>query len=149
MLLAVPRLARMGFEANARGCRMWAEGMALLRARKASHSLPHLVVMGLGANWSIRPGDIEAAVTLLGPKRVLGLIVPLKPGGRTSADAFNVRRAGRRHPNLVKILDWPRHSGGHGNWFWGDGLHVSYAGADALSRFVARLEPYARPRVGR
>lgn len=143
MIFAVPVLAHLGFEANARGCRQWSEGMMILRARKAAHSLPHLVIMGLGANWTITRGDIEGAVNLLGPNRVLGLIAPLEEGGGTSSDAYNVRRAGRRHPNRVKVLDWPRYSAGHPNWFSGDGLHMSYTGADAYAKFIARLKMWA------
>jgi hypothetical protein len=143
MLLAVPYIARHGMQANARGCRMWREGMDLLRARKRSHSLPHLVVMGLGANWTISRDDIEAAVRLLGPKRVLGLIAPREEGGGTSSDAYNVRRAGRRHRNRVKVLDWPRFSARHGSWFSGDGLHMSFVGAAAYARFIARLNVWA------
>jgi hypothetical protein len=143
MLLAVPYIAGHRMQANARGCRQWHEGMDLLRGRKHSHSLPHLVVMGLGANWVITRGDIEAAVKLLGPKRVLGLIVPREEGGGTSSDAYNVRRAGRRHRNRVKVLDWPRYSAAHGNWFSGDGLHMSYTGAAAYARFIARLNVWA------
>jgi hypothetical protein len=99
--------------------------------------------MGLGANWVISRGDIEAAVQLLGPKRVLGLIAPREEGGGTSSDAYNVRRAGRRHRNRVKVLDWPQHSAGHGNWFSGDGLHMSYSGAAAYAKFIATLKPFA------
>jgi hypothetical protein len=143
MIFAVPYLARQRMQANARGCRMWHEGMDLLRARKHAHTLPHLVVMGLGANWTITRGDIEAAVRLLGPKRVLGLIAPREEGGGTSSDAYNVRRAGRRHRNRVKVLDWPRHSAGHANWFSGDGLHMSYTGAAAYARFIATLNRWA------
>src|SRR3954447_23135201 len=49
MLFAVPYLAKERMQANARGCRQWREGMDLIRRRKRSHSLPHLVVMALGA----------------------------------------------------------------------------------------------------
>ena len=143
MIFAVPRLAAHGMEANARGCRMWSEGMALIRTRKHAQTLPHLVVMGLGANWTITRGDIEAAVRLLGPERVLGLIAPREEGGGTSSDAYNVRRAGRRHRNRVKVLDWPRYSARRYGWFSGDGLHMSYRGADAYARFIATLDIWA------
>jgi hypothetical protein len=143
MIFAVPYLAQRGMQANARGCRQWSEGMQLLRGRKHAGTLPHLVVMGLGANWVISRGDIEAAVQLLGPKRVMGLIAPREEGGGTSSDAYNVRRAGRRHRNRVKVLDWPQHSAGHGNWFSGDGLHMSYTGAAAYAKFIATLKPFA------
>jgi hypothetical protein len=143
MIFAVPYIARQGMQANARGCRQWREGMGILRRRKSAHTLPHLVVMGLGANWVITRSDIEAAVRLLGPKRVLGIVVPREAGGDTSSDARNVRRAGRRHRNRVKVLDWPRYSAPHGGWFSGDGMHMTYNGAAAFAKFVARLKPFA------
>jgi hypothetical protein len=145
MLLAVPYLARERMQANARGCRMWSEGLELIRARKRSHSLPHLVVMALGANWTISRSDIERAVRLVGPKRELGLVVPREEGGGTSSDAYNVRQAGHRHPRRVKVLDWPRYSAGHDNWFSGDGLHMSYSGAAAYARYIGRLKRFAAP----
>ena len=143
MTFAVPYIARRGMQANARGCRQWGEGMDILRRRKSAGSLPHLVVMALGANWVVTRGDIEAAVRLLGPKRVLGIVVPREEGGGTSSDAYNVRRAGRRHRNRVKVLDWPRYSSRHGAWFSGDGLHMSYNGAAAFAKLVATLKPFA------
>jgi hypothetical protein len=143
MIFAVPYLAGLGMQADARGCRMWSEGMALLRARKHAHTLPHLVVMALGANWTITRGDIDAAIRLVGPKRTLGLVAPREEGGGVSSDAYNVRRAGHRHPRVVKVLDWPAYSAGHGGWFSGDGLHMSKTGADAYAHFIARLKPFA------
>jgi hypothetical protein len=145
MLLAVPYIARQKMQANARGCRQWREGLQLIRARKHSHSLPHLVVMALGANWTITRSDIEAAVRLVGPGRVLGIVAPREEGGGTSADAYNVRQAGHRHPKRVKTLDWPRYSSGHGNWFSGDGLHMSYTGAAAFARYIGTLKRFAAP----
>jgi hypothetical protein len=145
MIFAVPRLAGQKMQANARGCRQWREGMDLIRARKRSHSLPHLVVMALGANWVITRSDIEATVRLVGPERTLGIVVPREAGGGTSSDAHNVRQAGRRHPNRVKVLDWPRFSAGHSSWFGGDGLHMTYAGAAAYARYIGTLRPFAAP----
>ncbi len=145
MIFAVPLLAKRRMQANAHGCRQWSEGVNLLRGRLHSHSLPHLVVMALGSNWVITRSDIENTLELIGPGRVLGLVVPLEEGGGTSSDAYNVRRAGRRHRNRVKVLDWPHKSAGHPNWFSGDGLHMSYTGAAAFARMIATLNVWAPP----
>src|SRR5215210_2347800 len=56
LLGVMPEVAREGFEVNAHGCRGWSEGLAYLRARRHAHSLPHLVVLQLGTNWSITVG---------------------------------------------------------------------------------------------
>jgi hypothetical protein len=143
MIFAVRYLGHLGMQADARGCRMWSEGLGILRQRLHAHTLPHLVVMALGANWIITRNDIEAAVRILGPKRVLGLVAPRETGGGTSSDAYNVRRAGRRHSNRVKVLDWPAFSSGHGYWFAGDGLHMNYSGANAYAHYIARLKKWA------
>jgi hypothetical protein len=145
MLYAVPYLARERMQGNARGCRQWGEGLDLIRGRRASRSLPHLVVIALGANWIITRQDIDRAVRLVGPKRMLGIVVPRETGGGTSSDAYQVRMAGRRYPRRVKVLDWPRYSSGHGGWFSGDGLHMTPTGADAFARYVGKLRRFAAP----
>src|SRR3954453_17474505 len=146
MIFAVPYLAKQEkMQANARGCRQWTEGIGLLRARKHSRSLPHLVVMGLGANWTITRGDIEAALRVMGPKRILGIVVPREEGGGTGSDAYNVRRAGKRHPKRIRVLDWPRYSAGPGGGFPGDRPHMSPRGAAASGRFMGTLPRFPAP----
>jgi hypothetical protein len=143
MLLAVDPLARAGFNVNARGCRMWAEGHALVAARKRQGRLPRLVVMALGANWSVTRTDIGRTRRLLGPGRVLALVTPRESGGGSGGDAENVRAAARAHPRNVKLLDWVRLSRGHGSWFSGDGLHLSWSGVAAYVRCIRGALPFA------
>jgi hypothetical protein len=106
MLLALPALARVGYKANARGCRQFGEGLHLLRDARRRHQLPHLVVLALGADASIRAGQIQQAKKILGPKRKLGLVTPRELGGGESNDAKVIRNAGQRDPESVKVLDW-------------------------------------------
>jgi hypothetical protein len=145
MLLAVEPLGRVGFNVNARGCRMWAEGHALLAQRKRQDRLPKLVIVALGANWHVRRDDIGRTRRLLGPKRVLGLVTPRESGGWSGSDAANIRAAAKAHPRSIVLLDWVAFSRGHGSWFSGDGLHLSYAGVDAYVRCIRRALPYAGP----
>jgi len=41
----------------------------------------------------------------------------------------------RRHPELT-IVPWASASRGHGDWFQNDGVHLSYAGAVAMTRLL-------------
>lgn len=143
MLYAVGPLAEVGFNVNARGCRQWAEGHALLVKRKRRGRLPRLVVMALGANWRITRDDIGRTRRLLGPRRVLAIVTPRESGGWSGADARNARAAAKAHPRNVKAVDWVRFSRGHGSWFSGDGLHLSWAGVRAYVRCIRRALPYA------
>ena len=144
MLLALPNLARAGYRVNARGCRGWSEGMAVLRAEKRSRRLPHLVLMALGADWSVSLRSIRRTLHLLGPRRVLALMTPLELGGWAGDDARSMRRAFKRYPQRIVLLDWVRYSRGHGEWFQPDGTHLTFSGADAFARLARRATPWAK-----
>jgi hypothetical protein len=143
MLFALPNLARRGYNVDARGCRQFEEGIRLLVKKRRRHRLPRLVVMALGADAAISGRQINRAKKILGPKRKLGLVVPLETGGRESNDARVVRQAGRRDPRHVKVLDWPRYSRGHRSWFQPDHLHLTFEGAAAYARLMGKLIPLA------
>lgn len=136
MLGAVPQLRGAGFEVDVRGCRQFSEGLTVLAARARAGTLPDRVVIGLGTNWTIETRQVRRALITLGRERLLGLMTPREVGGARSTDQTVVRAAGERWPARVKVLDWVRRSAGHSNWFYGDGLHLSPAGAAGLARLA-------------
>ena len=56
-----------------------------------------------------------------------------------------IRRAGRRYPDRMAVLDWIAYSAGHRAWFAGDSLHLKPAGAAALARLCSRALRFAVP----
>src|SRR3954452_6115233 len=72
-------------------------------------------------------------------------MTPRNAGKRTA----QMRRAARRHPDRVLLIDWVTYSGSHGGgWVAGDGLDVSYAGGAAYAAFGRRaVRPFAWPPV--
>ncbi|HSS34166.1 MAG TPA: hypothetical protein VLL27_12880 [Solirubrobacterales bacterium] len=144
MLLALPALAREGYQVNAHGCRQIEEGLDVMREAKRANRLPHLIVIALGADASISPQQLAKAFHVAGPKRVLGLVTPIELGGGTSSDADVVRAAAKRHPKRSVLLDWVAYSAGHSDWFQPDDLHLTFSGADGFARLLRRALPYAR-----
>jgi hypothetical protein len=142
MLGAAPQLRRRGFEIDVRGCRQMSEGLQLLSARK---SLPQVVVIALGTNWTVSTSQIRAALRILGPNRVLGLVTPPEVGGVASSDQRVMRAAGRRWRLRVKVLDWVAYSSGHA-WTW-DGMHLRPDGAVAYARLLSRAFRWPIPRL--
>src|SRR3954453_6202454 len=96
LLGAMKETTAAGFDLNTRGCREWGEGMQVIRGYKRAGRLPHLVVMELGTDWTVSVRQIRAAMALVGPKRVLGLVTPREVGGLGGSDAANMRRVTRR-----------------------------------------------------
>lgn len=144
MIFATPLLGRLGMEADARGCRQFGAGVAMLRARRHDRSLPRVAILALGANGPIARHAITEAVRIMGRRRVLGLVTPR----RSPAAVAEMRRAARRHPERILLIDWVRHSRTHEEWLAGDGLHVTFAGAAAFARLVRRaVVPLVAPPV--
>jgi hypothetical protein len=145
-IIAAPALGRRGIEADAHGCRQFGQGVAMLAARRHAHTLPHVVVLALGANGPISTGQIGAALRITGPHRVLALVTARSSGATDAA----MHRSARRHRDRVLLIDWVRYSAGHGGWFAGDGLHVGQAGASAYAHLIRRaIAPFAFPPVRR
>jgi hypothetical protein len=134
MLGAFNSLRARGFEVDVRGCRQMSEGLSVLRARR--RSLPRVVVVALGTNWTVTLDQVRQALRIVGRERVLGLVTPREVGGVSSSDQAVMRQAGRRWPNRVRVIDWVRRSVGHGDWFYSDGLHLTPKGARAMARLV-------------
>lgn len=145
MLGAAKNLARAGFDVNVRGCRQMREGLQVLQAKLRSKRSIHLVVIALGSNWRVDSKDIRDALRIMGPKRVLGLVIPRKTGGSSGGDAKVIRTAARKHPGRILVLDWPSFSAPHSRWFDGDGLHLGPAGAVGMTRLLGQVMVYAKP----
>lgn len=144
MLLAMPALSRVGYNVDAHGCRGMEEGLAILRHRRAIGRLPHLVVIALGADFTISRGEIKRALHYLGPHRRLGLVTPWELGGYAGSDARNIRAAAKDYRKRVVLLDWVKFSRGHGSWFQPDGCHLTFAGARAFARLFRKALPFSQ-----
>ena len=149
MLLALPQLTASGFDVNAHGCRQFPEALALMSGLARANRLPHLVVIALGADGSVTPGDIAETLQILGRGRQLVLVTPRELGGGSGSDAETVRASLHTRPLQIHVLDWVRESQGHPGWFQPDGLHLTFAGADAFARSLRRALAYAAPTPGR
>jgi hypothetical protein len=143
MLGAAPQLSRSGFEIDVRGCRQMSEGLGVLSGRVRTGTLPDVVVVALGTNWTVTRQQIRSALRILGPTRVLGLVTPPEVGGVASADQAVIRAAGRHWKLRVEVLDWVAKSAGH-SWTW-DGMHLKPEGARAYARLLSQAFSWPIP----
>jgi hypothetical protein len=143
MLLSLPGLAARGYDANAHGCRQFAEAYALLVGLRAAGRLPHMVTIALGANGDVTAGDIAATLRLLGPGGLLVLVTPRQLGGSAGPNAALEHSEARAHPRNILLLDWVRYSAAHPGWFQPDHLHLTLTGASAFTALLASALAYA------
>lgn len=143
-IFAAPILGHLGIEADAHGCRQVSQGLQILSSRRSSGTLPHVVVFALGANGPISSSQVASALSIMGPSRVLALVTAQK----SSASDAEMRAAAAAHRNRILLIDWERFSTPHGEWFAGDGIHVTPTGASAYAHLIERsIRHYAFPPV--
>lgn len=148
MILPARGLARKGFRVDAKGCRSFAQGLRLMLKYKRKHRLPHMVVIALGANWSVKTHNLRRARRILGASRIMVLVTPRERYAGDQRDAATERRYARGRPKVV-LADWARFSSHRSGWFWDD-PHMSTRGARRFVRFVwSRSRRYAQPRISR
>jgi hypothetical protein len=142
MIAAARRLARSGFEVDAREGRFMRSALRILRTRRRTHTRPDTVVVALGTNFPPTAREIRKCLRLLGPHRKLALVTPLRSWRPLPSPA--IQRAKRRHPHRVQILDWAGLAAPHPEWLWGDGTHLRPAGARAYTRLLRLALPSLR-----
>ena len=133
---AARQLARAGFEVDARCGRSPRGGLEVLRKRRRRGTLPQIVVFALGTNIYMTPGSIRRALHVLGGHRTLVLVTPVR--SRRAFGNGPIRRAARRHPGRVRLVDWSGHALRRSHWLGGDGTHLTPSGVTAYSRLLKR-----------
>ena len=134
---AAAQLGRAGFEVDARCGRSPRGGIEVLRKRRRQGTLPEIVVFALGTNIYMTSGDISRAVRVMGPRRTLMLVTPVRSGRAFGTGPM--RRAARRRPGRVRLVDWSGRALRNRHWLGGDGTHLRPPwGVDAYTRLLKR-----------
>ena len=136
MLGAARQLSRSGFEVDARCARSPRAGIDVLRQRRRRGTLPEIVVVALGTNVYMTAGDIARALRVLGRRRTLMLVTPLRSWRPFGTGPM--RRAARRHRGRVVLIDWSSRARRNRHWLWRDGTHLRPSGAVAYARLLKR-----------
>jgi hypothetical protein len=136
MLGAAKRLSQKGFEVDARCARNPAEGIRIVKQRRRRGSLPEIVVMALGTNIPASSRAVGLMLRAVGPRRTLMLVTPYREWHPFYTAPM--RRAAKRHPKRVKLIDWSARAQGNRHWFWSDGTHLRPGGVEAYSRILKR-----------
>lgn len=149
LLGAAEETAAAGYDVDVRGCRQMTEGLTVLRRHARGGNLPKVVVIALGSNSSIATRDVRAALRILGPNRILGLVTPREVRGTPHTDAATLRAAAKRWPRRIALVDWVKHTKRHKGMTYSDGIHLTAAGQVAMARLLkaplARVAPGGAP----
>jgi peptidoglycan/LPS O-acetylase OafA/YrhL len=117
--------------------RQFSAGVDLIQSYKDQGQLGQDVVVQLGTNGTVDPGDFDRMMGILSDRKRVVIIntkVP-KPWEQQVNDTL---AAGvPKYKNAV-LLDWHSYGGAHPEFFYDDGIHLRPEGAAAYASFVAQ-----------
>jgi len=123
-------------------CRQMSQGIELLEQR--AQNLPHLVVLALGTNGEVTQQQIDRALAILGPTRLLALVTP--HGSVVPSTPDVIRAAAASQPQRILLLEWDQLAEEHPSWLAPDGVHLGgEAGIEGYAQMISTLLPYAAP----
>ena len=140
MLGAKANLTARGFVVDVKKSRQFYEAVGIVKRKKAHGLLRRKIVIHLGTNGVlIRASDCDTISRVAGRHRRVFLVTvtgPTKYPKIRKAQNRRMRACARRHRN-TRLIDWYRHSRGHGNWFY-DGMHLTTKGRRAYAGYLDR-----------
>jgi hypothetical protein len=136
LLGAAEEASAAGYDVDVRGCRQISEGLDVLRKRARGGALPRVVTIALGSNASIAVADVRAALRIVGPNRILGLVTPREIRGTPLDDAATLRAAARRWPARIELVDWVAETKRRRGLTYSDGIHLTPAGQSAMAELL-------------
>jgi hypothetical protein len=130
---AVPQVTTV----DAAESRQFSAGVDDIQARKAAGTLGQYVIVQLGTNGTVDPGDFDRMMGLLADRQKVVIInakVP-KPWEQQVNDTL---AAGVKKYKNAHLLDWHGFAGQHPEFFYDDGIHLRPDGAAAYAQYVAQ-----------
>lgn len=137
MLGAAPQLQAElpAAQINAVEGRQASDAFTLADSLLAGGHLGTTLVLHSGTNGTIDARALGALLDKMGSRKVVLLNVHV-PRDWQGADNTILAEAAHAHPNVV-FIDWNAIAAAHPAWFWGDGIHLRPAGAQAYADLIA------------
>ena len=125
-----------GLWLDAKQNRQFPDGVATLRSLRDSGQLGTTVVVQLGTNGTVDPGNFDEMMQALSGARRVVIVTAKVP--RPWEDQVNgtLTDGAKRYKNAV-ILDWHNIGGAHPEYFYDDAIHLRPEGATAYAELVA------------
>jgi hypothetical protein len=128
------RAAIPGIEVDAVVSRQFHEAPGIAYWRAQAGTLPGTVVVHLGTNGSVRPGDCDALMAVLGDRRVV-LVNLTVPRPWEAANNQTLYQCAVR--NGTAFVDWHARSAGRVDLLAPDGFHLRSVGAQEYAAAIA------------
>ena len=121
---------------DAKQNRQFRDGVDTLRALRDSGQLGTTVVVQLGTNGTVDPGDFDAMMQVLSGARRVVIVTAKVPRSWEEQVNSTLVDGAKRYKNAV-VLDWHNIGGVYPEYFYDDAIHLRPEGAAVYTELVA------------
>ncbi len=129
---------------NAAESRQFSAGVDLIEQLKNAGQLGQDVVVQLGTNGTVDPGDFDRMMSMLSDRKKV-VIINAKVPRQWEQQVNDALAAGVKKYRNAVLLDWHGYGGQHPEFFYDDGIHLRPEGAAAYAQFVAQAVGQGSP----
>jgi lysophospholipase L1-like esterase len=117
--------------------RQFFTGVDVIQDYKNRGALGQDVIVQLGTNGTVDPGDFDRMMGLLADRNKVVIINAKVPRPWEQQVNDTLAAGVKKYKNAV-LLDWHGYAGQHPEFFYDDGIHLRPEGAAAYAQFVSQ-----------
>ncbi len=121
--------------------RVLKQGIATYQEYADAGQVGDIVIFALGTNGVLTDDDLRAAVEAVGPDRQVYFVTVRNTLDTMEANNTALNRVRDAYDN-VRLIDWNSLSASHGDYFDGDGTHLTESAARIYVQFIADVLQY-------
>lgn len=122
-----------GIRLDGRSNRHWSDGVVAVRAKAGANR--RAVVLAFGTNAGVDKDAIDAALTALGPQRMVVLVTEHGAFSRATEDNAVLHAVAAAHENVI-VADWDAALAGTTGQLQPDGIHPSRVGQHLFAKTI-------------
>jgi hypothetical protein len=118
--------------------RQFSAGVDDIEQRKNTGTLGQIVIVQLGTNGTVDPGQFDRMMSLPSARQKVVIINAQVPRPWEDQVTSTLAAGVAKYKKNTVLVDWHGYGGAHPEFFYDDGIHLRPEGAAAYSQFVAQ-----------
>lgn len=122
--------------------RQLSQGITAYQQYEDDGQVGDIVIFALGTNGPLTEEELHEAIEAVGPDKQIYFVTNRSDNAELNAENNRMLNVVREQYDNVRLIDWNALTEMHGDYFDGDGTHLTPEGAEVYIQFIADVLQY-------